>query len=82
MNFNGVLVCQLAAQFLALAEKRRGTVPLMVGHRLMGMALAHTGDLTRAQSHYDRALAYYDPMAHRGLATRFGHQDVRVAIVS
>jgi predicted ATPase len=81
VNFNGVAVRQLAVQFLALAEKQRVTVPLMIGHRLVGMALAHTGELAEALSHYDRAIAFYDPMEHRVLAARFG-QDVRVAILS
>ena len=31
-----MLMRELAAQFLALAEKQGATVPLMVGHRLMG----------------------------------------------
>ena len=34
---------ELAAQFLALAEKQGATVPLMIGHRLMGMFLAVYG---------------------------------------
>ena len=37
--FNGDAVRDLAAQFLALAEKQRATVPLMDGHRLVGMSL-------------------------------------------
>ena len=37
--FNGDACRDLAAQFLALAEKQRATVPLMLGHRLMGMSL-------------------------------------------
>ena len=35
--FNGDVVCDLATQFLALAEKQRATVPLMIGHRIMGL---------------------------------------------
>ena len=34
--FNGEVVCELAAQFLAIAEKQGATVPLMVGHRPHG----------------------------------------------
>ena len=34
--FNGDVIRDLAAQFLALAEKQGATVPLMIGHRLMG----------------------------------------------
>src|SRR5271166_4820233 len=37
--FNGDVCRDLAAQFLALAEKQRATFPLMVGHRLMGTSL-------------------------------------------
>jgi class 3 adenylate cyclase/predicted ATPase len=79
--FNGDAMRDLAAQFLALAEKQRGTIPLMVGHRLMGTSLASTGDLAEGRAHYDRAIALYDPAAHRPLAARFG-QDVGVAILS
>ena len=43
LAFNGDVVRQLATQFLALAEKQGATVPLMVGHRLMGMSLLHGG---------------------------------------
>jgi predicted ATPase len=78
--FNGNAALELAAQFLALAEKNGATVPLMVGHRLMGTSLMSTGDIAPGRAHYDQALALYDPAAHRPLATRFG-QDVGVAIL-
>ena len=77
--FNGDVVRELAAQFLALAEKQAATVPLMVGHRLMGVSLLYTGDIAEGRAHFDRAIALYDPAEHRPLATRFG-QDIRVAI--
>ena len=41
--FNGDVVRELAAQFLALAEKQGATVPLMIGHRLMGISLLRHG---------------------------------------
>ena len=69
---NGDATLDLARQFLALAEKQGGTVALMVGHRLMGSSLANMGDLTQGRAHLDRAIALYDPAAHRPLATRFG----------
>jgi class 3 adenylate cyclase/predicted ATPase len=71
----------LAAQFLALAEKQRATVPLMVGHHLMGMSLLYMGDIAEGRGHFDQAIALYDPAEHRPLAARFG-QDVAVAIVA
>ena len=80
MAFNGDVMRELAAQFLALAEKQRATVPLMIGHRLMGISLLHTGDIAEGRAHLDRAIALYDPAEHRPLATRFG-QDVGVAIL-
>ena len=79
--FNGDMVRELAAQFLALAEKQGATVPLMMGHRLMGASLMCTGDIAEGRGHYDKAIALYDPAEHRPLATRFG-QDVGVAILS
>ena len=79
--FNGDAVRELAMQFLALAEKQRATVPLMIGHRLVGTSLQYTGMMTESRAHYDQAVALYDPGEHRQLATRFG-QDVRVAIFS
>ena len=79
--FNGDVMRDLAAQFLALAEKQGATVPLMIGHRLVGASLVLTGDIAQGRAHYDQALALYDPAEHRPLATRFG-QDVGVAILS
>jgi class 3 adenylate cyclase/predicted ATPase len=78
--FNGKVMRELAAHFLTLAEKQGAAVPLMVGHRNMGVSLLHTGDIQEARVHIDRAIALYDPAKHRQLATRFG-QDVRVALL-
>ena len=79
--FNGDVMRELAEQFLALAEKQGSTVPLMIGHRLVGMSLLHIGDIAEGRAHHDRAIALYDPAEHRALATRFG-QDVRMALLS
>jgi class 3 adenylate cyclase/predicted ATPase len=78
--FNGDAVRELANQFLTLAEKRRATAPLMIGHRMMGSVL-HRGDFAEGRAHLDRAIALYDPSEHRTLAARFG-QDARVATLS
>ena len=77
--FNGDAVRELAAQFLALAEKQGATVPLIIGHRLMGASLLSSGDIAEARAHLDQAIALYDPDEHRPLATRFG-VDVGVSI--
>ena len=81
LAYNGDACRDLAAQFLALAEKQRATFPLMVGHRLMGISLWGRGDITEGLGHLDQAIALYDPAEHRPLATRFG-QDAAVAILA
>ena len=81
LALNGDVACDLAAQFLALAEKQRATIPLMVGHRLVGSSSQFTGDSVAGRAHLDQALALYDAAKHRSLATRFG-QDIRVSILS
>jgi class 3 adenylate cyclase/predicted ATPase len=79
--FDGNALRDLPVQFLSLAERQRGTVPLMIGHRLMGQSLLFTGDVAKSRPHFDRAIALYDPAEHRPLATRFG-QDARTTVLS
>jgi predicted ATPase len=79
--FNGDVMRELAAQFLTLAEKQGAAVPLMIAHRIMGTALASTGDFAGALAHYDRSLALYHPDEHRPLANRFA-TDTRVTVLS
>jgi predicted ATPase len=81
MEFDGDALRKLAAQFLALAEKRGATILLVVGHRLMGSSLLQTGDIAQGRAQYDQAIAFYDPIEHRRLATWFGH-DNRVAALA
>ena len=69
--FDGDAIRALAAQFLTLAQKQGSADLLMIGHRLMGNSLAHTGKLPESRTHYDRAMSLYDPAGHRPLATRF-----------
>jgi predicted ATPase len=79
--FNGDVCRDGAAQFLELAEKQGATGPLMIGHRVMGVAMLHAGEFTESRAHFDRALALYDPTEHRVLATRFG-ADAGVTILA
>jgi tetratricopeptide (TPR) repeat protein len=73
-SFNGDLLRELATQFLALAEKQGASVPLMIGHRLMGVSLLFMGDFAESRAHLDRAFALYNPAEHCALATRFGSE--------
>ena len=77
--FNGDAASALAKQFLTLAEQHNAPIPIMIGHRLLGNTLLCIGDVADGLAHLDRAIAFYDPAAHRPLATRFG-QDIGVAI--
>jgi class 3 adenylate cyclase/predicted ATPase len=79
--FDGDVTCELASQFLKLAEKQGSTIPLMIGHRLVGASLVSSGRMAEGRSHLDRAIALYRPGEHRLLATRFG-LDIRVAILN
>jgi class 3 adenylate cyclase/predicted ATPase len=79
--FNGDVIRELAEEFLSLAEKQGATVPLMIGHRLMGMSLLETGDIARGRAHFDRAIELYDPVEHRPLSTRFS-VDTKVSVLS
>ena len=79
--FNADVFLDLAADFLALAEEKRASVPLMVGHHIVATSLLSTGEIAEARSHYDTAFALYNPSEHRPLATRFG-QNVGVAMQS
>ena len=78
--FKGDALLDLAAQFLAFAEKQGTTVPLMMGYRMMGSALSNTGSPAQAREYYDRALAMYDPALHRAFAMRF-QVDIRAGIL-
>jgi predicted ATPase len=69
--FNGDLIRELAAQFLALAEKQGTTGLLMVGHFFTGVSLMSTGDIAHGRVHLDRVIALYDP-ASADYARRFG----------
>ena len=79
--FNGDVARELAMQFLATAEKQGTTVPLMMGHRFMGVSLMLTGNIAQGRRHLDEAITLYDPASHRPLATRF-IVDARVASLS
>jgi class 3 adenylate cyclase/predicted ATPase len=78
--FDGEAVREIAGHVLALAEKQQATAPLMIGHRLVGTTLVYRGEFARSCPLFDRANAFYDPVAHRPLVTRFG-QDGRVGIL-
>ena len=70
--FNADVCHDLAAQFLALAEKQKASFPLMLGHGFLGATLLLRGDIAEARAHLDQGIPLYDPAEHRPLARRFG----------
>jgi predicted ATPase len=76
--FNGRVMRELAAQFMSFAEKQDSVVPRMVAHRIMGISLLMTGEITESLTHLDQAVVLYNPLEHRAVAARFG-QDERVS---
>jgi class 3 adenylate cyclase/predicted ATPase len=78
--FKGDVCRDLAEEFLALAEKRGTTAPLMIGHRLKGQSMLLMGEIAQGRRHHDLAITLYNPAQHRALAMRFG-QDARVSIL-
>jgi predicted ATPase len=75
---NGNACPELADQFLALAEKKKASGPMVIGHNFVGASLMLTGHFAKARDHLDQGDALYDPAEHRAMATRFG-EDQRVA---
>ena len=76
--FDGTAMCELAGQFLAIAERQRAAAPQAIGHRIMGVSRLCTGDPAGGCTHFSRAVALYNPVRDRPLAIRFA-TDNRVA---
>jgi predicted ATPase len=59
---------EIAEELLRAAQEQDETAPLVMGHRAVGFASFHRGELVPAREHLERALALYDPQQHRSLA--------------
>src|SRR6516225_9079724 len=77
-----------ANEFLAFAERKDETGPIMVGYRLVGTSRLINGYIAEASDALHQALVRYDPAEHgaaspigRSLRARFG-QDVGVTMYS
>lgn len=68
----------LAHRYATLAETQPETGPRLVGLRMLGLERFYEGRYAESLALTERALATYDPVAHRDLAHRFGH-DPRAA---
>ncbi len=62
----------LAEQCLRLAEEAHDTGMLLAIHQCLGSYRQRLGDFAIANTHYEHALALYDPRRHHGLALQCG----------
>jgi predicted ATPase/DNA-binding winged helix-turn-helix (wHTH) protein len=69
---------ELGAQCLRLAQHVRDPALLVEAHYALGVTLAHVGEETRAQEHFEQAIALYQPHQHRSLAFHYGGFDPAV----
>jgi class 3 adenylate cyclase/tetratricopeptide (TPR) repeat protein len=69
---------ELAHRFAVLAETRAETGPRLVGLRMLALERFHEGHFEDSLALLKKAVDSYDPIAHRDLAHRFGH-DPRTA---
>jgi class 3 adenylate cyclase/predicted ATPase len=69
---------ELARRYAALAETRPETGTLLVGLRMLGLERFYEGRFEESLALTNKGLEIYDPIAHRDLGRRFGH-DPRAA---
>jgi predicted ATPase len=69
---NGDVCRDLAAQFLALAEKQKASFPLVLPRNLLPAIRQCPRKRARARAHFDQGIALHDPAEHHPLATLFG----------
>src|SRR5262249_39756169 len=75
---NMLTACDLAEQYVRLAKRQSDSVPLVVGHRMLGNSLLAAGELGRAANELEHTIKLYDPALHASSAFRYGH-DSRVS---
>jgi predicted ATPase len=69
---------ELGEQLLRLAQSMQNRGFLLEAHRAMGATLSDLGELALAHTHFEQAIALYDPEQHRSHAFLYGGQDPRV----
>jgi class 3 adenylate cyclase/predicted ATPase len=63
---------KLAEEYTRLTQSQKETVPLIVGHRMLGTSLASVGDFSLARDQLQRAIVLYDPERHANSAFIYG----------
>ena len=63
---------EVARQLLGLGERSGDASVLLAGHLAMGFPLYWRGEPGASLEHFERTMALYDPVEHRGLAYVYG----------
>jgi class 3 adenylate cyclase/tetratricopeptide (TPR) repeat protein len=77
----GLQFGDLAPRFVEFAKLQPDSGTTLVGLRMLGLECFHKGNYRESLELIRSSLALHDPVAHRGLAQRFGH-DPRAAATS
>ena len=78
---NTISARDLAERYLAEANRQSDTVPVVVGHRMLGTTLVNLGELTSAREQLETCVSLYDPKLHGSAAFVYGH-DSRVSALT
>ena len=77
--------CKAVAQLFGTTSpgplRVRALSAVLIARRMTGASLLFTGNIAAGRMHFDRAIALYNPLEDRPLATRF-YQDSRVMSLS
>ena len=68
---NPSLCRDLAERILALAEKQKAPIPLLIGQQDLAVSLFYLGAIAQSRKHIDQALTLYDPAEHYSQAKGF-----------
>ena len=77
----GLQFGDLAPRFVEFAKLQPDTGTTLVGQRMLGLECFHKGNYRESLKLVRSSLALHDPVAHRDLAQRYGH-DPRAAATS
>ncbi|MBV7331300.1 AAA family ATPase [Chloroflexi bacterium TSY] len=62
----------LSQRWLSLAKQRNEPMPLLTGHRTLGVTLLHMGEFEAARTHLDACLSLYKVSDHNTLVAQYG----------
>ena len=74
---NCYLCRDLGERILALAEKQKAPLPLLIGQRDLAVSLFYLGAIAQSRKHCDQALTLYDPVEQLAMGIRVSALGIR-----